>query len=237
MGSANGTRKVLNCGIIGAGISGLAAAIALRRAGHQVEIFEKSTFKNEIGAAITLTSNAMLVLDKWGFDQHKAGATEKQQLRQLDMETLKLKAHVDFAGVRERFRGHGFAAFHRVDLHEEMRRMASELGVEVTLGKQAVSVDCEAGVIAFKDGVEVKEDLVITADGIKVGTCIKVLWLDHDELTASTEQLRYDRNRRGHPNKEDGQVSLPHPHPRGPPHGRPAHSTTLRRPTAGLLRV
>jgi salicylate hydroxylase len=64
--------KTLRCGIVGAGIAGLAAAIALRRAGHNVEVFERSTFKNEIGAAITLTPNANLILDHWGFDAVKA---------------------------------------------------------------------------------------------------------------------------------------------------------------------
>ncbi|KAK4548334.1 hypothetical protein LTR36_010204 [Oleoguttula mirabilis] len=150
-------------------VAGLAASIALRRAGHDVEIFEKSTFKNEIGAAITLTCNATLVLDKSGFDERKAGATEKRQMRLLDKETLELKTHVDFTGVRERFGGHAFAAFHRVDLHEEMRRMAKEVGVEVTLGTQAVKVDCESGVTLFKDGTEVKKDLIIIADGIQSG--------------------------------------------------------------------
>ncbi|KAK5129000.1 hypothetical protein LTR85_000333 [Meristemomyces frigidus] len=169
MGSIEGTPHVLKCGIIGAGIAGLAAAIALRRAGHEVEVFEKSTFKNEIGAAITLTPNSLLVLDRWGFDESKAGSTEKQQSRILDPETMELKVHIDLTGVRERFGGHGFAAFHRVDLHEEMRRMARELGVEASLSKQAVAVDCEAGVIGFRDGGRVKKDLVIVADGIKSG--------------------------------------------------------------------
>lgn len=153
-------------------ISGLATAIALRRAGHTVEIFEKSTFKNDIGAAITLTPNSMLVLDTWGFDEKKAGSTEKQQSRILNTVTLELKVHVDLNGVRERFGGHGFAAFHRVDLHEEMRRMARGLGAEVTLGKQAVAVDCDSGVIRFGDGGEVSNDLVVIADGVKVGICV-----------------------------------------------------------------
>lgn len=39
-----------------------------------VEVFEKSWFKSEIGAAITVTPNAALVLAHWGFDMERAGA-------------------------------------------------------------------------------------------------------------------------------------------------------------------
>jgi len=168
----NGTTTVLSCGIIGVGIAGLAAAIALRRAGHNVEIFEKSTFKNEIGAAVTLTPNAMRVLHRWGFDAVRAGTTEKEQYRRLDAETLQVLAHYDFSNVREKFgtpgREHAFAAFHRVDLHEGLRAMVRELGVEVQLGREAVRVDCGEGVVRFRDGGEAKKDLLVVADGIKV---------------------------------------------------------------------
>ncbi len=38
--------------IIGAGVGGLVAALALRRAGHQVEVFEQAQGLREIGAGI-----------------------------------------------------------------------------------------------------------------------------------------------------------------------------------------
>jgi len=60
--------------IIGAGIAGLSAAIGLRRASHEVEVFEQSRFMNEVGAAITITPNGTLVLKKRGFDFEKVQA-------------------------------------------------------------------------------------------------------------------------------------------------------------------
>ena len=44
----------LQVGVIGAGIAGLASAIGLAQAGHKVDIYEKSTFNNEVGAAINV---------------------------------------------------------------------------------------------------------------------------------------------------------------------------------------
>lgn len=54
--------------VIGAGIAGLSAAVALRRAGWIVEVFEKSSMRHETGAAITLMTVATAILDNWGFE-------------------------------------------------------------------------------------------------------------------------------------------------------------------------
>lgn len=79
----------MNIIIVGAGIAGLSTAIALRRAGHTVQvcilylqvtisdnyqIFEKSHFAAEIGAAVSLAPNGVLVLQALGFDFARANA-------------------------------------------------------------------------------------------------------------------------------------------------------------------
>ncbi len=52
--------------IVGAGIGGLTAAIALRQAGFGVEVFERTAELKEIGAAIGLSANAIRVLRHLG---------------------------------------------------------------------------------------------------------------------------------------------------------------------------
>jgi len=59
-------RKIL---IIGAGIGGLTAGIALRRAGFQVEVFERARELREVGAGIALSPNAMRALNSLGVMQ------------------------------------------------------------------------------------------------------------------------------------------------------------------------
>ncbi len=64
--------------IIGSGIAGLSAAIALRKAGLQVVLFERATQLTEVGAGISLWSNALRALDKIG-----AGAVIRERIEPL----------------------------------------------------------------------------------------------------------------------------------------------------------
>ena len=55
--------------IVGAGLAGLATAIAIARKGHEVVIFEKSRFSNELGAALHFgPSTTAGVFKEWGLE-------------------------------------------------------------------------------------------------------------------------------------------------------------------------
>ncbi|OAA53577.1 Acetoacetate decarboxylase beta barrel domain protein [Cordyceps fumosorosea ARSEF 2679] len=62
--------------VIGAGLGGLTAAIALRRAGQRVTVFEQSRLASEYGAAINVPPNANGILLHLGVDVAAAGAVE-----------------------------------------------------------------------------------------------------------------------------------------------------------------
>jgi len=55
--------------IVGAGIGGLAAAAALRRAGWDVLVFERASSPRELGFALLLAPNAMHALAELGLDE------------------------------------------------------------------------------------------------------------------------------------------------------------------------
>jgi salicylate hydroxylase len=59
----------IHVGIIGAGMGGLAAAIALRRGGAKVTILEATNELGEIGAGIQIFSNISKYLIRWGVDE------------------------------------------------------------------------------------------------------------------------------------------------------------------------
>lgn len=62
----------LNVAIIGAGLGGLSAAVALRRQGHHVTVYERYDFANEVGASLSTASNGSKFLEQWGIDLKSA---------------------------------------------------------------------------------------------------------------------------------------------------------------------
>jgi 2-polyprenyl-6-methoxyphenol hydroxylase-like FAD-dependent oxidoreductase len=78
--------------IVGAGIGGLAAGLALRRAGWQVEIHERAGSPRELGFALALAPNAMAALGELGLaDSLRAAgiATTRIEVRRPDGQVLR----------------------------------------------------------------------------------------------------------------------------------------------------
>ncbi|HMD45194.1 MAG TPA: FAD-dependent oxidoreductase [Acidimicrobiales bacterium] len=59
----------LRIGVVGAGIGGLTAAIALAQRGHEVHVFEQASQLSEVGAAVSLWPNALAALDRLGLEK------------------------------------------------------------------------------------------------------------------------------------------------------------------------
>ncbi|KAJ4247096.1 hypothetical protein NW762_013234 [Fusarium torreyae] len=174
----NGDGIILDIGIVGAGIAGLAAAAALSRLGHRVDVYERSKFSNEVGAAINIGPNAVPVMRALGFDLERAQLLEAQEGKQFNAATMETNYHGNYEDFTSRY-GAPWYFSHRVDLHNEFRRLAVESngefpGSNLHLGLSVQSVDCDEGLIVFGDGTKVKKDVIIGADGIhsSVAPCV-----------------------------------------------------------------
>src|SRR5215471_14703262 len=147
--------------IIGGGIGGLTAALALRQFGFQPRVFEQAPELLEVGAAILMWPNAMRVLDRLGVAGavRKHGAvlekgtslnSEGKQLYQIRLPTTDLPA----------------VALHRADLQEilvqALPREAISLG-RVFAGWEQQG---ETVVARFSDGSAIETDVLIAADGL-----------------------------------------------------------------------
>jgi salicylate hydroxylase len=156
----------LEVGIIGAGIAGLSAAIALSQAGRHVTIYERSKFSNEVGAAIVLAPNATRILRRWGFDFDAAGAVPNNRMRRIAADTLTLDSEDNHEDVEARY-GSPWLLLHRVDLHQGLRKLleTTSTDVEVELASEVISIDCELGILTLAGGQTIKKDLIVVADG------------------------------------------------------------------------
>ncbi|KAI1122914.1 FAD/NAD(P)-binding domain-containing protein [Nemania abortiva] len=115
----------LTAGVVGAGIAGLSAAIALRRAGFEVEVYERSRFGNEIGAAISAPPNATVVLMRWGFDFAAANIVPNCSTRYAAAGDLGVVFENNYDDVDKVLMGTSSLSFHRVDLHRGLRALAT----------------------------------------------------------------------------------------------------------------
>ncbi len=152
--------------IIGGGIAGLTAAIALRRKGLEAHIYETAPALQPVGKGIWVPTNAMQALDRLGLAGAVAAAgcpVEHIELRTLAGVTL---LRVDVRKFQAKY-GHLTISIHRADLVEELARA---LPVDALhLGKRFTGfTEGPAGVVArFDDGSEAAGDVLLGADGIR----------------------------------------------------------------------
>ncbi|MFM7613776.1 MAG: FAD-dependent oxidoreductase, partial [Synechococcales cyanobacterium] len=88
--------------IIGAGIGGLVAGIALQKAGYTVEIYDKVNELRPAGAGISLWSNGVKVLNWLGLGDEMASiGGSMNRMEYLDPQGKRLN-HIDLQPLVER---------------------------------------------------------------------------------------------------------------------------------------
>ena len=158
--------------IIGAGIGGATAAIALQKAGFEVEVFEQAPELREVGGAIVIREPSMTLLARWGILdtlRPKMVAVNQIEIRDHTGSILGATPTAIEAGESE------FAyCVHRADLHEAL---LSKLSPErLHLGHRLVRIDYtgDHAEATFENGRRARTRLIVGADGLRsiVRTCL-----------------------------------------------------------------
>jgi FAD-dependent urate hydroxylase len=153
--------------IIGAGMGGLSAAIALKKLGVDVVVYEQVTENKPVGAAISVWSNGVLCLNHLGLENEVAelgGIVETMSY--VDAHTgetmcrFSMQPLIDEVGQRP----------YPVARAELQLMLMKAYGIDdIHFGKKMVSVSDgpDAATVEFADGSTDSADLVIGADGAK----------------------------------------------------------------------
>ncbi|MFL6210017.1 MAG: FAD-dependent monooxygenase [Pyrinomonadaceae bacterium] len=147
--------------IIGGGIGGLSAALALRQVGFAPEVFEQAPELLEVGAAIAVWPNALRVLRRLGVgEQVLARAGVIEQVRWLTWDGRLLR-HVRFPSTDT-----PAVALHRADLQGALLDALPASSIHLAYVCESYQQTGDEIHVRFADGATSACDLLIGADGL-----------------------------------------------------------------------
>lgn len=157
--------------IVGAGIGGLTAALALQRLGQRVAVYEQAPFLTEVGAGLTLASNGTIVLQHLGLRDALLdlgvvpdhGAVKHYRTGRTLVDIPRGKVQL------ERF-GAPYLQIHRADLHEALvvAVRSNDPGcLHTGHALTDLGQDPDGVTALFSQGEPVRGSLLIGCDGIR----------------------------------------------------------------------
>ena len=161
-------KRPLRIAIIGAGIGGLTAAVALRRRGFEVALYERSARLEEVGAGLQIGPNGVKVLRALGLeDELMRNAFEPFSIMSVTWDEGRLRFRQPLKDVSRQKYGAPYMTAHRADLHNLLRRTVGDAPLH--LGANCIGADTVNGaaVARFADGSTAEADVIVGADGIR----------------------------------------------------------------------
>ena len=151
--------------IVGGGIGGLTAAIALRKHGIEAEVFERCPELREVGAGISLWPNAVKALRKLGLGPALESISLVNQEGAMRRWNGAYMSQSPAQELERRFGG-GVIVVHRAELLNLLGENAGASTIQ--LGKVCTGFSQDPGGvnIRFDDGSTAHGDVLIGADGV-----------------------------------------------------------------------
>jgi salicylate hydroxylase/6-hydroxynicotinate 3-monooxygenase len=153
--------------IVGAGVGGMAAASLLKRAGHDVQVYEQARGFGRVGAGIQMTPNPMKVLRRLGVEERLKRVAYRSEMRlSREWDTGEITSELRLGEEVERKYGAPFLYLHRAEL---LAAIESTVPPEIVhFDMKLAGLDRSGGriTLAFANGARVRADAVIGADGV-----------------------------------------------------------------------
>ncbi|MCG2628248.1 MULTISPECIES: alpha/beta hydrolase fold domain-containing protein [Bradyrhizobium] len=154
--------------IVGAGVAGLATAVALRRNGIDVTVIERAAELSEVGAGVVLGPHAMRVLESLGIAAEiKRSDEPPETITFYDMVSGEVRNRTQLGEAGAKLYGAPLYKTHRRDLIDALARHLD--GTEIRLNCSVVDVkqDDRSVTVILERGEAVLGDLLIGADGLR----------------------------------------------------------------------
>lgn len=179
----------MKAAVVGAGIGGAAAALALARTGWSVTVFERAEALGAVGAGLQLGPNAMRVLASWGV---RARGMRPTRVEMRDGPGGRLQAVIPFGDEAEARYGAAYQQFHRQDLLAALVAAARDAGVAFEFGaKVTPKATPQADLIVAADGIRSMFRTHLNP-GVEAAFTGQVAWralVPQADLTLSATQL------------------------------------------------
>ncbi|KXH33505.1 FAD binding domain-containing protein [Colletotrichum simmondsii] len=151
--------------IVGAGLGGLATAVALARSGHHVTVLEQAAQLSEVGAGIQIPPNSSKLLQRWGVMDIMA----EQAVRPdgISFRRWENGHRIGFTDLSESFIelcGAPYYVAHRAHLHSALYQRAKDLGVAVRLDSRVAGYNPHLPSATLASGETFSADLIVAAD-------------------------------------------------------------------------
>ncbi len=156
--------------IVGGGIGGLAAALALARRGYRSHVLEQASEFREIGAGIQLGPNVFKMFARLGLTEAVSRlAWFPDRLVMMDCVTAEEVTRITLGeDFRERFK-YPYALIHRADLHGAILQACRDCGLaKLETSRKVVGIEEQGDgiVVTTEDGARVAGAALIGADGL-----------------------------------------------------------------------
>jgi salicylate hydroxylase len=163
--------------IVGAGLGGLAAAVALHHHGHRPVVFDKTRELGEVGGPLGISPQTLRLFKQWGIlaeFERISSATPCFEDRDQDG---RLEKVTDYAAAPEAGADHGRFGYadaemaprtvHRADLHALLVSTVGTADVRLNHRLEDIAERDDHVELGFADGMAVRAGLVIGADGLR----------------------------------------------------------------------
>jgi salicylate hydroxylase len=172
--------------VIGAGIGGLTAALALARHGQRVRVYEQVAELGEVGAGLSVTPNAGRALIHLGLEAELARIGSTPPLGAIrHYATGEVLVTLAQDQSRDRY-GVPLYHIHRADLHAALVAALRAIApgcIETGRTLQALAQSSGGVTATFVDGSSVTADWLVGADGIHATTRAALFGRDQPNFT------------------------------------------------------